>query len=137
MTPAEADWVAERVITRWALSGHKLPDLRVCPCQWGPSGHCDKGGNHAKCVHHGRLEGWPRRHSETRVIGRDGSALVDVWRVGTPCMWRCPCPVCAAAPTLPGLETAFHRHKAGAEVPGRRPTPLDEQLSLFDLAGAA
>lgn len=137
MTPDEADWVAEHVITRWALSGWTLPDLRLCPCSYGLSGHCEMG-NHEKCTHHGRLSGWPKPSPETHIIDRRGGARTAVWRVGTPCMWRCPCEVCAAAPALPGLEVAGARtRKHGLEVPGRRPAAADEQLSLFDLAGAA
>lgn len=137
MTPAEADWVAEHVLTRWALSGHKLADLRMCACQWGPTGHCEHG-DHSKCSHHGRVAGWPRVTPETHVIDRHGGAKTAVWRVGTPCVWHCPCEVCAAAPALPGLELAGERtHRQGLEVPGRRLPSPDEQLSLFDLAGAA
>lgn len=64
--------------------------LNVCPCQYGPSGHC-RNGRHEKCQ---RTWGWERHgqpEPETYVVGRDWSALTPVWRVGTACRWLCPC----------------------------------------------
>ena len=137
MTPEAAAWVRTVVLAR------QDPDtLRAlvdhCACQGGLPDHCKPGGKHELCAHHGRVEGYPRPSPETYLTNVKHQVLALVWRVGKPCIWHCPCKVCAAAPALPGLELAGGRaHKHGAEVPGRRADSSDQQLSLFDLAGAA
>lgn len=140
MTPEAAAWVAEHVLTKWALSGWTVEQRRVCPCQYGPTGHC-QDGDHTKCAHHGRREGYPKPSPDTHVISRRGSSYgsAPVWRAGQPCVWRCPCTVCADAPALPGLAAAGagapRRLMASNQPPGRA-EPM-EQLDLFDLAGAS
>jgi hypothetical protein len=135
VTPEAAAWVRTVVLARQdpetlrALVDH-------CACQGGLPDHCKPGGKHELCAHHGRTPGYPRPSPET-YLTRNHRVLALVWRVGKPCIWHCPCTVCAAAPALPGMELAGARtHRHGTEVPGRS-APSDEQLSLFDLAGAA
>lgn len=62
----------------------------ICPCQYGPSGHCN-AGNHPKCP---RTWGWERHgqpEPETHIVSRDYGALTPVWRTGQACRWLCPC----------------------------------------------
>lgn len=136
MTPEAAAWVRTVVLARQdpeslrALVDH-------CACMGGLPDQCKPGGRHELCAHHGRTPGYPRPSPETYLTNARHHVLALVWRVGKPCVWHCPCDVCAAAPALPGMELAGARtRKHGAEVPGRS-APLAEQLSLFDLVGAA
>lgn len=111
MTPEAAAWVRTVVLSRrWSED-----DLRalvdVCACEYGLPDHCKPAGRHELCAHHGRVPGYPRASPDTHLTLSSGRRFA-VWRaVGPPCVWRCPCEVCAAP-------------------------PADEQLSLFDLAGA-
>lgn len=62
----------------------------VCPCQYGPSGHCGEG-RHERCP---RTLGSDRHGiplPETHVVSRSWGALTPVWRVGAACRWLCPC----------------------------------------------
>lgn len=65
--------------------------LEVCPCQWGPSGHCT-ANHHTKCP---RTWGW-HRHGQpeplTHIVSRAYLALTPVWSTGRACRWLCPCP---------------------------------------------
>lgn len=88
-----ADWVLENVLPRRYLTSVAVRplDIRVCACQWGPTGHC-AAGHHLKCA---RTLGWPGHGGpdwETHIVSRsDWAALAPVWRTGTPCRWLCPC----------------------------------------------
>lgn len=113
MTPEAAAWIRRVVLARHdAATLHALVD--VCPCEYGLPDHCKPGGKHALCAHHGRHPGYPTPCPDTYLTLPSGRSRTAVWRaVGPPCIWRCPCEVCAAPPAV-----------------------ADEQLSLFDLAGA-
>lgn len=64
-----------------------LPD-NMCPCQYGPCGHCAQRERHDQCI--------------TRRVGpitqpaayltRKDRALALVWTTGQPCQWVCSCP---------------------------------------------
>lgn len=135
MTPEAAAW-----IRRVVLASHDDLEMLVdvCPCQWGPSGHC-VNGNHERCIHHGRMPGYDSSSPDTYLCNRSGGALVAVWRVGKPCRWHCPCEVCRDAALLPGTETfgrgSRRRAKGDDQPPGRR--EIAEQPTLFDLVGAS
>lgn len=137
MTPGEADWVAANVLTKPALSGCSLELVRMCSCQYGVSGHCGSAAKHELCSHHGRVEGWPRPAPDTYVISRRGHAMTAVWRSGTPCVWRCSCEACHAAPSLPvpPARRVAPRMACAEQPPGRLDT--SDQLALFDMVGAS
>lgn len=63
----------------------------ICPCQYGPSGHC-AAGNCTKCPRTWEWERHGHPEPETHLVSnRHWAALAPVWRVGTPCRWLCPC----------------------------------------------
>jgi hypothetical protein len=103
MTPAEARWVYDVVLTRhykesagaiqWVGAretrrdvGTGMEYLAICACRYGLCGRCE-GGQPEKCSH----AGWtPPRVPETHIVNRGGAALTRVWRSGKPCAWLCP-----------------------------------------------
>lgn len=80
------------VLPKWFLEAHGSPE-DMCPCQWGPCGHC-LAGRPEKCAHHH----YPPRSQrspdpETYLTGRRGGALALVRRAdGSGCSWVCPGP---------------------------------------------
>lgn len=96
LLPADAaTWIRDVVLPPAYRAG--TTDPSICPCQYGPSGHC-AAGRHERCP---RTWGW-HRHGEpdpdthiTNAAGRVGGApsvsSVAVWRTGRPCRWLCPC----------------------------------------------
>lgn len=100
MTPAEAAWVADVVLTAAMLKGYSRQDL--CPCWGGVCYHC-KNGHREPCVVH-RWGGAPPAQPETWITDHQGRVVTrspDVWRAGRPCRWICPCTSCPPSPVPP------------------------------------
>jgi hypothetical protein len=83
------------------------PQLTVCPCQWGATGHCEQG-RHRSCraeeVAGPRPEAYLTRADSTCVMDRGDP--VQVWLAGRPCRWMCPCE-CHTAPAAPVQGALF------------------------------
>jgi len=88
MTPEAAAWVRANVLLPYARDEvHSRALIEHCPCQWGPCGHCDSG-RHEQCTAR-RMP--PSVRPETYLVRRNGSVVAEVWRLGKPCVWLCPC----------------------------------------------
>lgn len=115
MTPAEADWVYDVVLTQrykesvgavmWTGARELRRDegrgrafVRTCECFWGPCGWCGDG-RPDKCAHRDGRVG-AAREPLTSIITAAGYALIDVWTVGRGCKWNCPGPDLRAAVQL-------------------------------------
>lgn len=103
VTPAEADWVYDVVLTRrykesagaimWTGARENRRDegpgprmLRMCACSFGLCGRCS-GGRPDLCSH----RAWtPGVSPEGYIQDRAGNALNRVWMKGRPCSWLCP-----------------------------------------------
>lgn len=94
--------------------------IERCSCQYGLCGGCERGRcDRCLTIQLGGSKVHPETHIVTRrwfVAGAPGVASSEVWRVGTPCRYRCPCQ-CSKTPPAPRVEHA--------DV---------VQLGLFDLA---
>ena len=91
LLPDAAAWIRDVVLP--AAYRRNTVDPALCPCQWGPSGHC-QNGDHERCP---RTEGWHRHGQadpDTYITDARGmpAAGAEVWRSGTACRWLCPCP---------------------------------------------
>jgi hypothetical protein len=102
VTPAEADWVYDVVLTRaykesvgaimWTGAGVNRRDegqgaafLRTCPCLWGPCGAC-ADGRPDRCGHFA----WsPAASPATHIVDRHKHAVAEVWSSGKPCRGLC------------------------------------------------
>jgi len=140
VAPAAAAWIRTMVLPAAYLAS--TGDPAVCPCQYGPSGHCAKG----RCEKCPRTWGWPRHGQadpDTYISSRSGGAWAVVpgptalWRAGPACRWLCP-HTCHA--TVAGLFSApAPAARTGGRTGGnqisstdrlRRDDP-DGQLDLF------
>ncbi len=105
MTPAEAAWVADIILTRQMLKAYSSQD--TCACQGGLCHYC-RTGHESPCVVV-RWGGAPRAQSEGWITDRRGRVVPgspDVWRAGRPCRWICPCTDCPALPARPPADAA-------------------------------
>lgn len=114
MTPEAADWIYREVLTvRYrrnvgadpVVRKGKVVDpglgpsaVRLCPCQWGPCGHCQQLGRHDHCTTRVGWAGNPPLSPAERLRG------IPVWTTGTPCSWRCSCRCPEPARSVPALE---------------------------------
>jgi hypothetical protein len=141
MDETAAAWVRQHVLCDWSDDAAAL--LHVCPCQYGPCGHCT-AGRHDQCAH--RTPGYSdtRRSPLTYLLSRRRFVLAEVWPAdGRCCTWRCPCPDPACAvPVSTGRELTTHVDNVVRTLPAarparatRRPTPpsasRDEVLTLW------
>jgi hypothetical protein len=145
MPAAAAAWIRDVVLP--AAYRRNTGDPTPCACQWGPCGHC-RASRHTQCA----VIAWagePPAHGDTHitdsrgmVVGRYGVGSTEVWRVGKPCRWICPCPCRTTMPALfpaparrPGRpsRTGGNGHLRIATTD--RIGSDDAAPTLFDLAG--
>lgn len=132
-----AAWIRTIVLpAAYLASTYPSSDPSICPCQYGPSGHCN-AGRCEKCPRtygsdrHGQP--WP----DTRIIGRDWKVcghpdVVAVWRTGPACRWLCPHP---CHTTVAGLFEASTPVAGRASRTGGNQISATDRLRRFDADG--
>lgn len=125
VVPADVAAAIRDQVLPAALIDNSSP-LERCDCQYGPCGHC-AAGRHRRCAHRHHQPNPPVPHTYLTtaagmvVNGHDG----QVWTVGRPCRWVCPCPTCRN-PRPPAAEIL-----APGNPPARRRSTR-EALTLLD-----
>jgi len=110
MDPTAGAWVREHALTAYHRREGSL--LRLCSCQYGICGACERG----RCDQCLQVQLLGRPDSPgTYLTDRRGLVRGLVWPAGRPCRYACPCrcPKTASAPLVVA--------------------PVPEQLDLFDL----
>lgn len=85
--------IRDLVLPRTLVANHGPLDR--CPCQYGPCQSCT-AGRHGRCTHRRHEPCPPAPHTWITTAGGmvPNGTVCQVWTVGRPCHWVCPCPTC-------------------------------------------